>query len=252
MKTSIDLNCDLGEWRSEYGPDLDKAIMPYISSCNIACGGHIGDEISMRWTVILAKKNKVKVGAHPSYPDRAGFGRRQLEITGERLKNSIKDQILSLKEIADGEGVPLHHIKPHGALYNAVSANKDIAGSVAEAIKELSLSVIVYGQSGTEFEKAVRNNDLKFCSEVFADRAYENDLMLRSRSENGAVLHEKEEVLTQIFKMVVEEKVITYEGKELPINAETICLHSDTKGSQELARNIHQFLKNHGVRITAI
>ena len=251
MKTSIDLNCDLGEWISEDGPDLDKAIMPYISSCNIACGGHIGDEISMRWTVILAKKNKVKVGAHPSYPDRAGFGRRQLEMSQVRLKNSIKDQILSLKEIADREGVELHHIKPHGALYNAASAYRDIAKTVAEAIKELSLDVVVYGQSGSEFEKAVLKNELKFCAEVFADRAYEDDLRLRSRSEEGAVLHKKEEVLTQIFKMVIEEKVIAYSGKELPIRAETICLHSDTKGSEELARNIHQFLKNHGVRISA-
>ncbi|OAN59658.1 hypothetical protein A8B79_11820 [Balneola sp. EhC07] len=251
MKTSIDLNCDLGEWISEEGPDLDKAIMPYISSCNIACGGHIGDEISMRWTVILAKKNKVKVGAHPSYPDRAGFGRRQLEMNRDRLKNSIKDQILSLKEIADLEGVELHHIKPHGALYNAASVYRDIAKTVAEAIKELSLGVVVYGQSGSEFEKVALKNDLKFCAEVFADRAYEDDLRLRSRSEEGAVLHKKEEVLSQIFKMVIEEKVIAYSGKELPIKAETICLHSDTKGSEVLARNIHQFLKNHGVRITA-
>jgi len=251
MKTSVDLNCDLGEWRSDDGPDLDKAIMPYISSCNIACGGHIGDEITMRWTVILAKKNNVKIGAHPSYPDRIGFGRRQLEMQPEKLKNSIKNQILSLKEIAETEGMKLHHVKPHGALYNAASKYRDIAKTIAEAIKELSLDVVVYGQQGSEFEKAVLRNDLKFRSEVFADRTYENDLSLRSRDEDGAVLHQKEEVLTQIFKIVIEEKVIAYSGKELPINAETICLHSDTKGSKELARNIHQFLKNHGIKIIA-
>ena len=251
MKTTIDLNCDLGEWRSEDGPELDKAIMPYITSCNIACGGHIGDEITMRWTVILAKKNKVKIGAHPSYPDRIGFGRRMLEMSPEKLKNTIKNQILSLKEIAEAEGIELHHIKPHGALYNAASTYRDIAKTVAEAIKELSLDVIIYGQADSEFEKAVLKNDLKFCAEVFADRAYEDDLKLRSRSEDGAVLHRKEEVLTQIFKMLVEEKVVTFSGKELPIKAETICLHSDTKGSKELARNIHQFLKNHGIRIAS-
>jgi UPF0271 protein len=251
MRNSIDLNCDLGEWRSEDGPDLDKAIMPYISSCNIACGGHIGNEISMRWTVILAKKNKVKVGAHPSYPDRAGFGRNQIEMTGDRLKHSIKDQILSLKEIADGEGVKLHHIKPHGALYNAASKYRDIAKCVAEAIKELGLNVLVYGQADSEFELVSRKNDLNFCAEVFADRTYEDDLRLRARNLEGSVLHQKEDVLTQIFEMVVEEKVTAYSGKRLPIKAETICLHSDTKGSKELARNIHQFLKNHGVRITS-
>lgn len=251
MNTSIDLNCDLGEWRTDEGPDLDKAIMSYISSCNIACGGHIGNEISMRWTVILAKKNKVKIGAHPSYPDRAGFGRRQLEMNSDDLKNSIKNQILSLKEIAEVEGVNLHHIKPHGALYNAASKYRDIAKVVAEAIKELGLKVVVYGQAGSEFEKAAKKNGLQFCAEVFADRAYEDDLSLRSRSLDGAVLHSNKDVITQIFEMTVEEKVTTYSGQKLPIRAETICLHSDTKGSRELAKNIYQFLKNHGIEITS-
>jgi len=252
MKTRIDLNCDLGEWRSDDGPDLDKVIMPYISSCNIACGGHIGNEISMRWTVILAKKNKVKVGAHPSYPDRSGFGRRVMNMNTDELKNTVKNQILSLKEIAEAEGVNLHHVKPHGALYNASSKDKEVAKAVAEAIKELGLNVLVYGQSGSEFEKAVKENGLRFCTEVFADRAYEDDLKLRSRDLDGAVLQKKEDVLTQIFEMVIEGKVTTFSGNELPIQAETICLHSDTKGSRELAKNIHQFLKNHGISITSV
>lgn len=249
MKARIDLNCDLGEWISNDGPDLDKAIMPFISSCNIACGGHIGDEISMRWTVILAKKNGVKVGAHPSYPDRAGFGRRQLEMKIEELKNSIKNQILNLKEVAEAEGVVLHHIKPHGALYNAASKEKEIAEATAQSVKELNLNIPIYGQSGSELEKAALSNGLSFCAEVFADRAYEDNLLLRSRVLEGAVLFKKEDVLTQIFEMVIEESVSTYSGKKLPIQADTICLHSDTKGAQELARNIHQFLKNHGIRI---
>ena len=251
MKKSIDLNCDLGEWITYNGPDLDKAIMPYISSCNIACGGHIGNEISMRWTVILAKKNNVQVGAHPSYPDRTGFGRRQIEMSSSELKNSIKNQILSLKEVAEAEGVELHHIKPHGALYNAASKYRDIAKAVAESIKELGLDVSVYGQADSEFEKAVKNNGLRFCAEFFADRAYEDDLKLRSREFDGAVLSKKEDVLTQIFELVVEESVSTYSGNKVPIKADTICLHSDTKGASELARNIHQFLKNHGVKVNS-
>lgn len=142
----------------------------------------------------------MKVGAHPSYPDRVGFGRRQLEMNRDRLKNSIKDQILSLKEIADLEGVELHHIKPHGALYNAASVYRDIAKTVAEAIKELSLNVIVYGQSGSEFEKAALKNGLKFCAEVFADRAYEDDLRLRFRREEGAVLHKRKKFCLRFLK----------------------------------------------------
>jgi UPF0271 protein len=206
----------------------------------------------MRWTVILAQKNNVKVGAHPSFPDRSGFGRRQVEMNSEDLKNTIKNQILSLKEIADGEGVKLHHVKPHGALYNAASKYRDIANCVTEAIKELSLNVKVYGQPGSEFEKSAQKNGLDFCAEVFSDRAYEDDLSLRSRDLDGALLDKKEDVLTQIFEMVVEQKVTTYYGKELPIKAETICLHSDTKDSRELAKNIHQFLKNHGIQINSI
>lgn len=251
MKTNIDLNCDLGEWRTDDGSDLDKAIMPYISSCNIACGGHIGNEISMRWTVILAKKNNVKIGAHPSYPDRVGFGRQQLEMDSDDLKNSIKNQILSLKEIAEAEGMNLHHVKPHGALYNAASKNRGVARAVAEAIKELGLNILVYGQAGSEFERAAKKNGLQFCAEVFADRAYEDDLSLRSRNLDGAVLHSNKDVLLQIFEMTVEENVTTYTGKKLPIKAETICLHSDTKGSRELAKNIYQFLKNHGIGIAS-
>lgn len=252
MKKEIDLNCDLGEWITDNGPELDKAIMPYISSCNIACGGHIGNEISMRWTVILAKKNNVQVGAHPSYPDRAGFGRRQIEMSSTELKNAIKDQILSLKEVAEAEGVELHHIKPHGALYNAASKYRDIAKAVAESIKELGLDVSVYGQPDSEFERALKNNGLRFCAEFFADRVYENDLKLRSRELDGAVLSKKEEVLTQIFEIVVEESVSTISGNKVPIKADTICLHSDTKGASELARNIHQFLKNHGVKVSSV
>jgi UPF0271 protein len=249
MKKNIDLNCDLGEWRTDQGPDLDKAIMPFISSCNIACGGHIGNEITMRWTVILAKKYNVKVGAHPSYPDREGFGRRLIEMSPEKLKNSIKDQILSLKEIADVEGVDIHHIKPHGALYNAASKYRDIAKIVSESVKELGLDIPVYGQAGSEFEKAAKISGLEFCAEVFADRVYEDDLSLRSRKLDGSVLHNKEEVLAQIFEIVIEEKVSTFSGMKLDIKADTICLHSDTSGAGELARNIHQFLKNHGVEI---
>lgn len=249
MKTAIDLNCDLGEWISDEGPDLDKAIMPYISSCNVACGGHTGNEITMRWTVILAKKNGVKVGAHPSYPDRAGFGRRHMEMDIEELKNSIKNQILRLKDIAEAEGVTLHHVKPHGALYNAASKYHDIARAVTESIKELSISIPIYGQADSELEKLALKNGLEFKAEVFADRAYEDDLKLRSRSLEGAVLHREEEVLSQIFEMMVEKSVTTYSGKKVPIKADTICLHSDTKGARELAKNIHQFLKNHGITV---
>ncbi len=252
MKKRIDLNCDLGEWRSDDGPMLDKAIMPYITSCNIACGGHIGNEITMSKTVRLAKKNGVKIGAHPSYPDRPGFGRRVMEIDPDRLKNNLKDQILALKMILEEEDEPLHHIKPHGALYNQASIDKDTAQLIVETVRELGLKTIIYGQPGSELEKAVQESGMVFCSEVFADRVYEDDLTLRSRTHEDAVLSEKSEVLSQIFEMVIEEKVSTYSGEKRPIHAETICLHSDTKGADVLAKGIHQFLRKHGVSVLAV
>ncbi len=244
---TIDINCDLGE-----GGLYDHKLMPLITSCSIACGGHFGNIDTMSSTVVLAKQHQVKIGAHPSYPDHQNFGRVSFkDMPIQDLKDSLLNQLQTLNDIANFHNYPLTHIKPHGALYNAASKYRDIAKCVAEAIKELGLNVLVYGQADSEFELVSRKNDLNFCAEVFADRTYEDDLRLRARNLEGSVLHQKEDVLTQIFEMVVEEKVTAYSGKRLPIKAETICLHSDTKGSKELARNIHQFLKNHGVRITS-
>ncbi len=251
MKTQIDLNCDLGEWRSDNGPMLDRAIMPFITSCNIACGGHIGSEFSMRKTVLLAKKHKVKIGAHPSFPDRSGFGRRVMEIDPTRLKNSLKDQILALKTIAEDEGEQLHHIKPHGALYNEASKEKEVADLVIESVKELGLKVMIFGQPDSELERSALDSGLAFCAEVFADRVYESDLSLRSREFEGSVLTDRSEVLAQVFEMVIEEEVSTYGGERKKINAQTICLHSDTKGADILAKEINQFLRKHGVNVLA-
>ncbi|NET32623.1 MAG: 5-oxoprolinase subunit PxpA [Cyanothece sp. SIO1E1] len=246
---SIDLNCDLGEWRDANGLQKDASIMPFISSCNIACGGHIGDEKSMRSTIRLALKHNVGIGAHPSYPDKDNFGRKVLEISSSKLKSSLIDQLSAFITIVEEEGGKLHHIKPHGALYNEVAINSDVAETVIEAILEISCRSRVYAQQGSMFDEVARASGVKLIYEVFADRAYEENLRLRSRALDGAIIHKKGDVLEHIHRMVIEGKVKTYSGVMLPIRAETLCLHSDTIGSIQLAMEIFEYLKSNGVEI---
>ncbi len=245
----IDLNCDLGEWKSPEHTLRDEAIMPYISSCNIACGGHIGDEHSMRTTIRMAQKNNVAIGAHPGYPDRENFGRVVMDITQERLSESIKEQLESFLSILEEESLELHHIKPHGALYNHAAKDRETAQTVLGTIKSVVGDTKVYLPEGFISSKIAQDLGLQVIYEVFADRSYEADLSLRSRSLEGAVLHEKEKVLEQIYSMVMNGEVNTFTGETKPIKAQTICLHSDTEGAAELAKHIHTFLKNHEVAI---
>lgn len=252
MKNRIDLNCDLGEWRTEHGPALDMAIMPYISSCNIACGGHIGDDYSMKKTIDLAQKHEVKIGAHPSFPDRAGFGRRLLKIEDLQLQDILIAQIQRLQTLLKSSGADLHHIKPHGALYNEAAKNTDLAKIIIQAVLQLQTKPKIYGLFNSELEKVAKNYGLEFYAEGFADRVYEDDLSLRSRKLEGSILHGKEEVIHQIFAMVTEQKVETYSGKEVQIIVDTICLHSDTPGSEKLAKYIYQFLIKNGVKVVSV
>lgn len=245
----IDLNCDLGEWRGDDGYETDQAIMPVLSSCNIACGGHIGNKSSMRKTVKLALAHGVEIGAHPSYPDRKSFGRRRMEIASRELEQTILDQILSLKTIVEEHGSRLHHVKPHGALYNTASIDRETADIIVKAIKRADPKLKVYGQPAHELEKAALASGLEFVAEVFADRRYEDNLQLRPRNLDGAVLHRTEEVLDQVGDMVLAEEVETYSGIRKPIRAQTICLHSDTKGSAGLARKIYDYLVQNDVEI---
>lgn len=247
----VDLNCDLGEWRSDNGPALDEAIMPFISSCNIACGGHAGDIYSMKKTIELALRHNVAIGAHPSYPDREGFGRRRMEIEDKELENSIRTQILDLKSLVENAGSKLHHVKPHGALYNTAAVDEQTTSVIVAAVTSIDGAPKIYGKSDSVFEKAILDEGLRFISEVFADRVYEDDLSLRSRSKVGAILFETSEVIDQIRSMVLEGTVTSFSGNTLTVKAETICLHSDTEGAAELAREIHYFLKKNDVRITA-
>lgn len=251
MEKRIDLNCDLGEWKNEESHSIDEAIMPYISSCNIACGGHIGDEESMHTTVKLAIQHGVEIGAHPGYPDRENFGRIFMDIDPGELENSLRIQIQSLKDIAESEGQELHHIKPHGALYNKAAIDRTTAEVVISAIKSISNDIPVYLPPNSVSKEMALSENVKVFNEAFADRMYEDDLSLRLRSFDDAVLHKTEDVIAQLRNIVFKDRVLSSTNNFLPIKAETICLHSDTKGAIWLAKTIHEYLKANGVTITA-
>ena len=251
MDKIIDLNCDLGEWKDKDGALKDESIMPYISSCNIACGGHIGDLNSMKTTISLAQKYGVAVGVHPSYPDRENFGRKVMDIPAKELEDILFDQISEFKSLVVEEGAGLHHVKPHGALYNQAAKDKATASAIISAVKRVDKSLPVYLPPGSVSEQMALESGLQVVQEVFADRAYEDDLTLMSRDKEGSVLHNISDVLAQLRSMVIGEKVLTASGCYKPIKARSVCLHSDTPGSVKLAENIYNYLKDYGVEIAA-
>jgi len=245
MKT-IDINCDLGE-----GVGNDELIMPYISSANIACGYHAGDENTMKQTVELCKKYNVAVGAHPSYPDRGNFGRTDMLLHPGEIYEMIVKQINSLEKIASERDVPVHHVKPHGALYNMAARDKMLAPFVSLAILDTNSKYILYGLSGSYLIKEGKNLGVKTASEAFADRTYKDDGMLSPRNKPGALIGETDKAVAQVLQMVKEGTVISVSGKKIPIVAETICIHGDGEHAVEFAKAIHKALKAEGIEIRA-
>lgn len=250
MLSKIDLNCDLGEFYGMYDEMRDSRIMPFISSCNIACGFHSGDPVAIMKTVKLAMNNEVAIGAHPSYPDLQGFGRRIMNLSQQELEACVLYQVSALKGITESMGGSLHHVKPHGALYNHAAKDEETAVGVVKALVQVQKDMLIYAPANSVLSSVAEDAGLGVRSEVFADRRYEDDLSLRSRKLEGAVLEQKEEVLKQLTGFL-DGVVYTHDGLELPIEAETICLHSDTEGAAELAKEINDFLNKHDVTITS-
>ena len=245
MKT-IDINCDLGE-----GIGIDELIMPYISSANIACGYHAGNENTMKQTVELCKKYNVAVGAHPSYPDRENFGRTDMLLHPGEIYEMIVKQINGLEKIAEENDVPVHHVKPHGALYNMAARDKMLAPFVALAILDTNSKYILYGLSGSYLIKEGKNLGVKTASEAFADRTYKDDGMLTPRNKPGALITDADKAVAQVLQMVKEGTVTSTNGKKIPIAAETICIHGDGDHAVEFAKAINQALKAEGIEIRA-
>jgi UPF0271 protein len=243
MKT-IDINCDLGE-----GFENDELIMPYISSANIACGYHAGDENTMRRTVELCKKYNVAIGAHPSFPDKENFGRTDMHLHPGEIYEMIIKQINCLEKIAVENHTYIHHVKPHGALYNMAARDKGLAPFVSLAILDTNSKYILYGLSGSYLIKEAKNLGLKTASEVFADRTYNTDGSLTSRSKPGALIEDTGKAVVQVLQMVKEGMVVSVTGKKIPILAETICIHGDGEHAVDFANAIHDAFKREKIEI---
>jgi 5-oxoprolinase (ATP-hydrolysing) subunit A len=245
-KKIIDINCDMGE-----GVGDDELVMPYISSANIACGYHAGNENTMRRTVELCKRYNVAVGAHPSYPDKENFGRTDMLLHPGQIYEMIVKQINALEKIAEENDVPVHHVKPHGALYNMAARDRALAPFVALAILDTDSKYILYGLSGSYLIKEGRNLGVKTANEVFADRTYKDDGSLTSRAKPGALIADPGKAVAQVLQMIKEGTVTSITGKKIPIIAETICIHGDGEHAVEFAKAIHTVLVKEGIEIRA-
>ena len=239
MQKPIDINCDMGE-----GMPADEFIMPYINSANIACGFHAGGEALMRQTIDLAARYKVHIGAHPSFHDKAHFGRVELQLPPDDIYALVIQQLVKIDLLVREKQLQLYHVKPHGALYNMAARDVVIANAIAQAVMDFREDLVLYGLSGSKLISEGKKLGLKTASEVFADRGYEEDGSLTPRSKEGALLTDEEEVVERVIGMVNHGVVMTTSGKEIPIDAETICIHSDGKNALKLAKTLYQALHN--------
>lgn len=248
----IDLNCDMGESFGAYTIGNDAEILPYITSANIACGFHAGDPGTMKRTVKLALENHVGVGAHPGLPDLAGFGRRNIDISPQDAYDMVVYQIGALNAFVKAEGGKIQHIKPHGALYNMAAKNTALSEAIAEAVYKVDPEMVLFGLSGGELVKAGKKLGLMTANEVFADRTYQDDGSLTPRSHEHALIHNKESAVNHIIGMIKNHTVQSLQGKVIPIQADTICIHGDGKNALEFAKYIHIALKEAGINIKRV
>jgi 5-oxoprolinase (ATP-hydrolysing) subunit A len=248
MPSKIDLNADLGESYGIYSLGDDERLLNYVSSANIACGLHAGDPNVMQKTVKLAIEKKVAIGAHPGLPDLQGFGRRMMQVNPEEVYAFVLYQLGALEAFLRAESIKLHHVKPHGALYNMAAQQPAIAQAIAKAVFDFDKSLILYGLSGSYLISEGQKIGLKTASEVFADRTYQSDGSLTPRSQAHALIEDTEQALAQVFTMI-EGCVNTRQGAIIPIQADTICLHGDGAKAVEFASTIHTALIKKGIII---
>jgi UPF0271 protein len=237
----IDINADVGE-----GLNNEAQLMPYLSSCNIACGGHAGDEKTMLKVVKLAKKHKVKIGAHPSFPDKENFGRQVMKISCADLYTSLKQQVRSLMKVLRAEHCMLHHVKPHGTLYNLAAVDKKTAEVIIEVVKSIALPIQLYVPYGSVIADLAQKENIKITYEAFADRNYNTDLTLVSRTQINAVITDSDEVFGHVKSMIFHQKVKTISGAEVGIKADTFCVHGDNPEAINLLQNLtEKLLESH-------
>jgi len=242
MSKPLDLNADLGE-----GCAFDADLMPIITSCNIACGGHTGDETTMRAALELARLNGVSAGAHPSFPDRENFGRSPSNLSGPKLESVLSQQVQDLLELAAEQDIVLSHLKPHGALYNMAAKDAGLATSILAVLKTVIPEAALFGPPSSELETAAKQAGVRFVPEGFADRAYEADGSLRSRTKIGALLEAPEDQAQQAIQMATKREVTSYNGEIIPLTVETICVHGDSPNALAAAQAIKAALARNGL-----
>ena len=250
MTARIDFNCDMGESFGSYKLGQDEEVIKYITSANVACGFHAGDPQWMRHTVKLAEEHGVAVGAHPSFPDLQGFGRRNMLLTSAEAKNDVIYQIGALKAFARDH--KLQHVKPHGAMYNMAVDGGDLARAINEAVMEIDPEMILIVLAGSPWAGVASEMGLRVATEAFADRALNPDGTLVSRSKPGSVIHDLDEVVERSLKMVTEGRATAINGEEVEVQADTLCLHGDTPGAVEMARAVRNGLRDAGVEIVRL
>lgn len=247
----IDINCDMGESIGAKKIGDDEAIMPFISSANIACGFHGGDPSTIRKTFKLAHTFGVAVGAHPSFYDVEGFGRREMYLSAAEIYDLISYQISALKGMVEMDGGTLHHVKPHGALYNMASRSIEIANAISDAVYDIDPALVLYGLSNSQLIVSAKSKGLLTCSEVFADRTYQADGSLTPRTNENAIIKNTDDSVDQVLRMVLDKNVKTIQGDQISIDAETVCIHGDHEGAADLAKKIMLAFKANGFIIQA-
>jgi 5-oxoprolinase (ATP-hydrolysing) subunit A len=248
----IDLNSDVGESFGAYRIGADEAVMASITSANIACGYHAGDPAVMRRTVRLARDAGVAIGAHPGFPDLAGFGRRELRATPREVEDLVLYQIGALAAVARAEGTAIAHVKAHGALYNMAARDRSLADGIARAVRSFDASLVLFGLPGSELLRAGEAAGLQVASEGFADRAYSPDGSLAPRAAAGAVVHDADEVVRRALMMVREGRVAATDGSTLTFSVDTLCVHGDTPGAADLTARLRAGLAQHGIIVRPI
>ena len=248
----IDLNCDMGELPKAIADGTQEALMASITSVNVACGGHAGDESMMRTTIEQALRWKLAIGAHPGYPDRQNFGRLELKLPSEAIADSVFEQVRALAEIAAACGARLAHVKPHGALYNQAVRNRDLADAIARGVARWGTHVVLVGLAGSLMLDVFRQAGFTVAAEAFADRRYEPDGTLRSRKFEDALIRDPAEAGRQALGIVERGVVVAREGSEVALNAQTICIHGDTPGAPAIAAQVAKTLRDSGVTLRSL
>jgi len=247
--TQIDLNCDMGELPEAIADGTQESLMPWLTSANIACGGHAGDEQTIEATVRQAQKHNLAIGAHPGYPDRENFGRIEMNLSSQAISDSVFEQIEALDEIAKRLNAKIVHVKPHGALYNQAVRNREIAMAIADGVARWKREVVLVGLAGSPMLDTFREAGFMAAAEAFADRRYEPDGTLRPRKFRDALLHDPGVAAKQAVSIATRGKLIAQNSSEIPVTAQTLCIHGDTPGAAKIAAAVSKALRAAGVAV---